>query len=157
MCVSTISDVVTKLSTPNLTYIKISTEHITMDVSQFTGEGYVLCKNTMQFGTQYQGYLPDLVEKFDPKKDTIIKSKSAYIFRSCCCPVIVPTLYTSSFICGVLGLFEMGCTCCMSETCCNIADTLIHNTTHYGKNTCLYETYCAVTNEQSDISSSSYK
>jgi len=119
-----------------------------MDVSQFTGEGYVLCKNTMQFGKPYQGYFPDLLERFVPDHDTVIDYNSAYIFRSFCCPVIVPTLYTSAFICGVLGLFEKGLTCDMSESCCNIADTLIYNTTQYGKNTCLYETCCAGKNEQ---------
>ena len=101
----------------------------------------LLCENKMRFGNCYQGFFPDVSDKFVNGMDTVENSTCPYMFRSCCCLVIGSIFYTSSIICGVFGIFECVVTSGKSDKCKNTADIFCHNTTQWG--TCLYEICCA--------------
>ena len=114
----------------------------TMDVSQFTGGNHVLVENYMQAGNEFPGLIPDFSVRLSDG-DTFNNSTCSYMFRSCCCIIIVPTSYVCSILCCVGGVFESFIPHSTPNHCCDTADTLFYNTTQWGKHTYLYENCCA--------------
>lgn len=114
--------------------------HTHMDVSRFTtGKTSVLCENSMHIETQYLGLTP-LVFNAHEVNDTF--NANTYIIRSVCCIPIGATCYAVAAVCGACGCVVTIITGLINP-CCVASEHLSYNTTQWGKQSCLYETFCS--------------